>query len=227
MCTSRSISPTVRQLPATGVQCFVDLTQTVPLLCLLTLGQVALFPYKAAGGYLTKREQESDQPSVTLYAVVWLPTNGVLLLVFLIEAFALPFGTKSGHIAFSLFDTHDLHWSVVVCLGGLVVSALLRPCFSASGSVHVFSPSPLFRYSGLFQSTSSSAQCGLSSRPGGSSTRRSSLWRGTRSFWCIAWCVPSSPRPVRRARWRAHPPPRGRPWTGSTPSRCRRRTRAE
>ena len=55
-----------------------------------------------------------------------------LLLIFGMEAFALPFSTKEGHIAFTLLDQHGLWITVYVLLaivaGALVYGAWLRYC---------------------------------------------------------------------------------------------------
>ena len=47
---------------------------------------------------------------------VWLSSQGALFLLFVLEGFALPFGTKHGDIAFVQFDSFQRSSGGVACI---------------------------------------------------------------------------------------------------------------
>jgi hypothetical protein len=93
-------------------RCTADLFATVSVLVLMTVMQLANFLVRFIGRHGADRRAPLVQVSAFL----------LLLLLFALEAFALPFGTKEGHIAFAQLDPRGLNITAIVATASLFIT---------------------------------------------------------------------------------------------------------
>ena len=98
-----------------GDACRVDLDKTLPILAFLTLSQTLIFYTKVGVPRLVVwplcARQRAQVTSVSnamarelVFLLAFVAAESALVIIFLLEAFALPFGTKRGLVAFVQLD---------------------------------------------------------------------------------------------------------------------------
>jgi hypothetical protein len=105
-----------------GQACAVSLPDTVPVLVLLTLMQFMQFYVRAFAKQVLRQAvrgrkgggDDFDLGLTVLAALAAICAYAFLLLLFGLEAFALPFGTKQGEIAFAIMDMRGLGYTCAV-----------------------------------------------------------------------------------------------------------------
>jgi hypothetical protein len=109
----------------TGQNCSVDRFVTVPVLIYLTLAQASRLVIKDISA-MTRRYPNGarDWGDRVVLLIFIAAINSFLVVVFVLEAFALPFGEKEGTVAFVLFRGDGLNITALVAAAAQVLLAL-------------------------------------------------------------------------------------------------------
>lgn len=120
-----------------GRQCRAPQPATALLLCFLCIAQCNIGAFRCLSHniYFCDRlagdRLERNSASFRALACVGLSVaNLPFLSLFVLEAVAIPFGTKDGHVAFAYLEPHGLQWAALVAFVlftlGIVASRLVR-----------------------------------------------------------------------------------------------------